>query len=56
MAWVRRMYLTPEPEVPEEIKDLLLTRGCHKDIEPFKDELNLRMAECFRRGQKTRTA
>jgi hypothetical protein len=46
----RRMFLVTEPEVLEEIKDLLLP-----DIESgfFKPEIvNERMAECFRRGQR----
>lgn len=53
MEWIRRIYLVPEPEVPEEIKDLLCA-----DIGEgfFKPEiLNKRMVECFRRGQKSRS-
>lgn len=46
-SWPRRIV---EPEVPEQIKDLLLV-----DIREgfFKPEvINERMAECYRRGQK----
>ena len=49
--WQRRMFLTPEPEVPEAIKDLLLP-----NIESgfFKPEIvNERLAEAFWRGQKS---
>ena len=50
--YVRRMYLASEPEVLEEIKDLLLP---NIDSGFFKPEVvNERMAECFRRGQKAR--
>jgi hypothetical protein len=55
MEFQRRMFREPEPEpepeVPEEIKDLLLP-----NIESgfFKPEvLNARLAEAFRRGQKS---
>ena len=55
IEWQRRMFLAPEPEVPEEIADMLLTRGCHKNVEGFKDELNLRILEAFNRGKKAAT-
>jgi hypothetical protein len=42
MAWVLRMYLAPEPEVPEEIKDIL-DRTVKGDFD---------VIEAFRRGQK----
>jgi hypothetical protein len=48
--WQRRMFVAPEPGVPEEIKDLILP-----DIESgfFKPEIiNARLEEAFRRGQK----
>ena len=49
-------YLVPEPEVPENIKNLLLTEQAHKNIQPFKDQLNSLIIEAerqgFLRGQK----
>lgn len=49
--WVRRMFLAPEPEVPQEIKDL--QRICR-----FGDEANAEIrtviAEAFRRGQESK--
>jgi transketolase N-terminal domain/subunit len=49
-------YLVPEPEVPENIKNLLLTEQSHKNIQPFKDQLNSLIIEAelqgFLRGQK----
>ena len=58
--WQRRMYLA-EPEVPEEIKDLLYfgepnTRvGCKDPIEASKfiDESDRRVLEAFRRGKES---
>jgi hypothetical protein len=47
MEFQRRMYLAPEPELPEEIDDLLLgVRGCRVS------EIDDRIKEAFRRGQK----
>jgi hypothetical protein len=47
---------SPEPEVPENIKNLLLTEQSHKNIQPFKDQLNSLIIEAelqgFLRGQK----
>ena len=43
--WQRRMFLAPEPEVPEEIKDLLA--GVHPDVTPIA-------IEAYRRGQKSK--
>lgn len=51
----RRMFLAPEPEVPEEIKDLLSTR--YVDDITFggiAKEHNENIIEAFRRGQKSR--
>jgi len=47
LAWQRRMFLAPEPEVPEAIKDLLyagngLTSG----------DIDKKVIEAYRRGQK----
>ena len=48
--WVCRMYLAPEPEVPEEIKDLLYDP---KDG-PTKVDRNDAIIEAYRRGQRRR--
>lgn len=50
------MYLAPEPEVPEEIKDLLLTEQSHKDVQPLKGELNSMIIEAYRRGKESKRA
>lgn len=42
--WQRRMFLAPEPEVPEEIADLLV--GVHPDVAPIA-------LEAYRRGQRS---
>jgi len=52
VEWQRRMFLAPEPEAPEEIKDLLLPNIEHGFFKP--EILNKRMAECFRRGQQSK--
>ena len=52
VEWQRHMFKSPETEVPEEIKDLLLP-----DIESgfFKPEvLNQRLEEAFKRGLAAR--
>jgi len=41
---------SPEPEVPEEIKDLILPNIKSGFFKP--EVVNERMAECYRRGQK----
>jgi len=52
-TWIRRMYLAPEPEVPEAIKDLLVSQ-----IAPlvFRSESGLgyneAVTEAYRRGLK----
>jgi hypothetical protein len=48
VEWIRRMYLAPEPEVLEEIKDLLYDP---KDG-PTKVGRNDAIIEAYRRGQK----
>jgi len=53
-AWQRRMYLAPEPEVPEEIKDLVERWG-----KPGEGGLNAPQAElieAYRRGWGAREA
>lgn len=43
-------FLVPEPEIPEEVKDLLV----EPDISKWRgDELNAAVIEAFRRGQKS---
>jgi hypothetical protein len=54
VEWQRRMYLAPEPEVPDEIKDI----GILFDIlEPSRmgasaESVKKYGIECYRRGQK----
>jgi hypothetical protein len=45
--WQRRMFLAPEPEVPEEIKDLLYNEH---DIAPPYERHNNLVIEAERRG------
>jgi hypothetical protein len=52
----RHIYLAPEPEVPEEIKDLLLTEQSHKNVQPLKGELNSMIIEAYRRGKESKRA
>jgi hypothetical protein len=49
--WQRRMFLAPGPEVPEEIKDLLLQEDV-KNAFFRPDIVNERVLEAYRRGQK----
>ena len=44
---LRRMYLVPDPEVPEEIKDLIQKQGC------FNHPMTNVIIKAFRRGQKS---
>lgn len=44
--WQRRMFLAPEPEVPEEIRDL------YEDNGPHSPRWKNAILEAFRRGQK----
>ena len=48
--WQRRMFLAPEPEVPEEVKDLL----SDGDILCKEGHFNHCILEAFRRGQKSK--
>lgn len=43
MEFQRRMFIAPQPEIPEEIKDLL-----------FPEHDNSRLIEAFRRGKAAR--
>ncbi len=45
--WVKQMFLAPEPEVPEEIKDLL-----EWDCNNGSNYLKKYIVEAFRRGKK----
>jgi hypothetical protein len=51
--WQRRMYLAPEPEVPEEIKDLLYPR-VSMDKWCDTDGANERIEKAYRRGQSSK--
>ncbi len=46
---VRRMFLAPEPEVPEEIKDLFVGQ---ETLDNKGTEMNHRIHEAYRRDQK----
>lgn len=51
--WQRRMYLAPEPEVPEAVEDLM-----HKNRKPYTvdctpEAQDQRILEAYRRGQKS---
>ena len=51
IEWQRRMYLAPEPEVPEEIKDLLV----NPVIGAINGEqINDRVLQAFQRGKASR--
>ena len=45
--WQRRMFLASEPEVPEEIKDLMLV-GVNEEVS------NKNIIEAFRRGKQAK--
>ena len=53
--WIRRMYLTPEPElkVPSAIKDLLVASPIGRGNMWNGDEFNAAVLEAFRRGQQS---
>ena len=48
--WVRRMYLAPKPEVPEEINDLLWQRDDLASMR--KERFDQVIIEAYRRGHK----
>ena len=54
--WQRRCFLAPEPEVPEEIKDLLWKNLKVNGIEldSMVEPLNKTILEAFRRGQRSK--
>jgi hypothetical protein len=49
LEWQRRMFLA-EPEIPEEVKDLIFAEGVMYGAKG----LNGRLAEAFRRGQHSK--
>lgn len=51
MEWQRRMFLAPDPESPEEIKDLLVS-GSLNEAFFSHDIYNERILDAYRRGQK----
>jgi hypothetical protein len=54
IADLRRMYLAPEPEVPEEIKDLLLNEDAPEFSRPTRRFFNINLLEAYRRGKAGR--
>jgi hypothetical protein len=50
-TWIRRMYLAPEPEVPEAIKDLKY-EWLNGVQQACLDAINRRIGEAYRRGLK----
>jgi len=58
IEWQRRMFLAPEPEIPEDIRDLIYgdevaATGLVKG--GTFDESNQRVLEAYRRGQKSKS-
>jgi hypothetical protein len=53
VEWQRRMFLAPEPEVLEEIKDLLWDEALADDAGP-RWKINEGVIEAYRRGQEQR--
>jgi hypothetical protein len=47
---IRRMFLAPEPEVPEAVKSLLCNEGADA-IQTPRDIYNWNIIEAYRRGQ-----
>ena len=52
VEWQRHMFLKPEPEVPEEIRDLI--DNCAGDGRCNSESANKRVLEAYRRGQKSK--
>ncbi len=50
---VRRMFIAPEPEVPEEIKDLQYEWLCNVQ-QACIDAINGRIQEAYRRGKESK--
>jgi len=54
--WQRRMFLTPEPEIPEDVKDLLWSQPLYECDTEFYEAIpnvNLSILEAYRRGKAT---
>ena len=45
---------TPEPEVPEDVDDLLWPVGCHTSVETVEQINNKRIIEAYRRGKEAK--
>lgn len=54
--WQRRMYLAPESEVPEGIKDMLADLDIATSYVTGREQYNKDIIEAYRRGQKTGAA
>ena len=58
--WQRRMFLAPEPEVPKEIADLMISvegvaaAGPAQSIAAAVKELNAKTIEAYRRGRNSK--
>ena len=52
VEWQRRMFLAPEPEVPEEVRDLLWRNRAITPADESVEESDRRIIEAYRRGQK----
>jgi len=48
VEWQRRMFLSPEPEIPEEVEDLLW--GEYEEV-GHGNEANAKIIEAYRRGR-----
>jgi hypothetical protein len=55
-AWQRQMHLAPEPEVPEDIKDLLMGSAYTPmtGMVELNPEWDKRIIEAYRRGQASK--
>jgi hypothetical protein len=53
-AWQRRMFIAPEPEVPEAVKDLLAPPGIHTNFTVPNDIHDVQIIEAYRRGQHSK--
>jgi hypothetical protein len=53
VEWQRRMFLSPEPAIPEEIKDLMMDRP-HSDDILSHEEVNAAIMEAYQRGKAAR--
>lgn len=53
VEWQRIAFLAPEPEVPEEVKDLLVDIGISPELSVGRRQFNGNIVEAFRRGQKS---